>query len=52
MQKLLSKGTAWRFLSRSCIVDSTDTALVVATISVLPIANNDTRVQQSATDSP
>jgi hypothetical protein len=42
MQKSLSKGAAWWFLARLCVVDSTDAALVVAAIGVLPVANNDT----------
>lgn len=42
MQKRLSKGAAWGFLTRLCVVDSTDAALVVPTVGVLSVANNDT----------
>lgn len=52
MQKRLSKGPAWWFLTRLCIVNSTDARFVVASISIFSVANNDTRVQERASDGP
>lgn len=52
MQQGLSKSASWGFLSGLGVVYSTDAALVVSAIGVLPVADNDTGVQERATDSP
>lgn len=45
MQDRLSECTAWWFLFRSSVVDTSKTALVMAAIGILVIVDNDARVK-------
>lgn len=52
MQQCLAKGPARGFLTGFCVVDSADAALVVTTIGILSVADDEARVQQRATKDP
>ena len=48
----LAEGAARGLLSRLCVVDSTDAALIVAPVGILSVANDNARVQQRAAHDP
>ena len=52
MEESLAEGAARGLLSRLCVVDPTDTALIVTPVGIFSVANDDARVQQRAAHDP
>jgi len=52
MQYFLSKCATWRFLSRPCAIYSSQATLIMASVIILPVSNDNTRVQEGAANGP